>query len=147
MEQFIGQVWMWYCIGFGALMIVFLTAGIIVQVIDEGNFFRKFENLFYGITNHWQEFLLGAVAILLFVSSVIPAPYAYFIVLRWVVCAASLGAIWLYLSRRRYVRAAMFPLIALLFNPIALFVFPKEAWMIIDIVAGFVFLVVATYDE
>jgi len=81
-------------------------------------------------------------AVLLFLA-LFEWPYGYYILLRWVVAAASAYAAWVAYENRRNVWTWVLGVIALLFNPIFPFHMRREDWAIFDILSGMVLLAAA----
>ena len=85
--------------------------------------------------------LLFIASAMLFGALLDGLPYGYFQVLRWVVCiCAGLLAFGLFEEEQK-TPAFIFGGIAILFNPILIFRFPRETWTIIDAIVGIIFLV------
>lgn len=78
------------------------------------------------------------VAILLFVG-VFSIQYDYYIILRWIVCFASVYTCIINMQRKQSLQ--FIPLgIAILFNPIIPFYMSKGVWVFFDIITGIYFL-------
>lgn len=83
-------------------------------------------------------FLVPAIAISL--------PYGFFTLLRLIVCASSVYLAWTIRDGGKYWVAAVFLVIAILFNPIFPIYLNRETWVVIDIavtvffIASFIFL-------
>ncbi len=69
--------------------------------------------------------------------------YSYYILLRWVVAAASAYAAWVAYEERRHTWTWLLGAIALLFNPVIPFHMRREDWAIFDVLGGFLLLVAA----
>lgn len=68
-------------------------------------------------------------------------PYRYFQVLRWVVCICAGLLASVAFEEKQQIPAFIFGGIAILFNPILIFRFPRETWTVIDAIVGIIFLV------
>ncbi len=86
---------------------------------------------------HWYllavgVFLLGAIG---------TWPYAYYQLLRWVVCGV--GAYSAYMAHKsgRTSWAWVFGVIAVLFNPIVPFYLARNTWQVLDLAAAVPFLI------
>lgn len=89
------------------------------------------------LVNNW--FKLAAIGILLGAMST--HPYAYYQLLRWVVCGASAYSAYLYLKADRTALVWVFGIMAILFNPIVPFYLDKNTWQLLDLIAALVFTV------
>jgi hypothetical protein len=89
------------------------------------------------LKHNW--FKLIAIALLLGASSY--HPYAYYQILRWVVCAAAAYTAYLLYESRRNIVLWVFVVIAVLFNPIAPIYMTKETWQTYDLLAALIFIV------
>ena len=89
------------------------------------------------LTNNW--FKLLAIVVLLGASGT--HPYAYYQILRWVVCAAAAYAAYLYLQAERTVLFWVFAAVAVLFNPIAPIYMSRDTWQNYDLIAAVIFAV------
>ena len=86
---------------------------------------------------HWYLlvagiFLLGALG---------SWPYAYYQLLRWVVCGVGAYSAYMAYESGRTGWAWLFGIVAILFNPIIPFYMQRETWQVLDIAAAFPFLV------
>src|SRR5215207_5705136 len=80
----------------------------------------------------------------LLIAALLPLPYGYYHVLRWVIClsAATLGATrWNHLP---YSGSALV-LVAIVFNPLSPIFLGKEVWAVADIAGAAIFLWVALH--
>jgi hypothetical protein len=75
----------------------------------------------------------------LLLLAVLPLPYAYYTLLRWVVTAVSGYCIFLSYEDKSMGWAFVFAILAILFNPLVPFYMDKSSWMIFDIVAAGLF--------
>ncbi|ODS30893.1 MAG: hypothetical protein SCARUB_03990 [Candidatus Scalindua rubra] len=75
----------------------------------------------------------------LLLLAVLPLPYAYYTLLRWVVTAVSGYCAFLSYEDKSMGWAFGFGIIAILFNPIVPFYMDKTSWMIFDSVVAGVF--------
>ena len=89
------------------------------------------------LINNW--FKLLAIAVLLGATGT--HPYAYYQILRWVVCAAAAYTAYLYLQAERTALFWLFAAMAVLFNPIAPIYMSRDTWQTYDLVAALVFAV------
>ena len=87
-----------------------------------------------------KRFLPLIPALLLFGSLINGWPYAYFQILRWVVCVSSGIVAWGSLKNNSTFIAALFGCVAILFNPTAPIYLSRSAWLPIDIAVGVMFL-------
>jgi FtsH-binding integral membrane protein len=93
---------------------------------------------------HWYLlvagiFLLGALG---------TWPYAYYQLLRWVVCGAAVYVVYLGLESKtdhKGIGWLMMVVIAVVFNPIAPIYFPKGTWSVLDLVAAIFFFAYAYF--
>ena len=84
-------------------------------------------------------FLLVAAAFL--IGALGSWPYAYYQLLRWIVCGVGAYSAYVAYKKSRTGWAAIFGIVAILFNPIAPFYMQRETWQVLDIVAAVPFLV------
>lgn len=68
-------------------------------------------------------------------------PYSYYVLLRWIVCAASIYVAYNASKDKRNGWAWVFGGIALLFNPIFPFYLDKSIWVLIDLGSAVFFFV------
>lgn len=75
----------------------------------------------------------------------IPAmwPYGYYILLRWVICIASVYVAYGFYKSPLKGWVWVFAAIALLFNPLAPFYLDKSVWIMIDLVSSIIFFISA----
>ena len=68
-------------------------------------------------------------------------PSGYYSILRFVICGSGIFAAYQNYENNNQGWAVAFGIIALIFNPfVPLYIYDKFAWLVIDIVAGFLFL-------
>ena len=79
-------------------------------------------------------------AVMLFAAQGNGWPYGYFVLLRWVVCAAACLIAFVAQAWRRSEVAIVFGFVAILFNPIAPVYLNRSTWAPIDLAAAVVFL-------
>ncbi len=87
---------------------------------------------------------LAIVSATLLIAALLPLPYGYYQVLRWVIClsAATLGATrWNHLP---YSGSAVI-LVAIVFNPVSPIFLAKGVWAVVDIAGAAIFLWVALH--
>lgn len=72
-----------------------------------------------------------------------PLPYGYYTLLRLVACGVFVFAAFLAYDRKNKALPWVYGFMALVFNPIIKIHFPKEMWVVVDIVAGILLLVTA----
>ncbi len=89
------------------------------------------------LASNW--FKLLAIAVLLGASGT--HPYAYYQILRWVVCAAAAYTAYLYLQAERTALFWVFAAMAILFNPIAPIYMSRDTWQNYDLIAAMMFVV------
>lgn len=68
-------------------------------------------------------------------------PYAYYQILRWVVCASAAYSAYLYFQADRKGLFWFFAGMAVLFNPIAPIYLDKDTWQTLDLFAAAIFAV------
>lgn len=79
-------------------------------------------------------------ALMLFGSVLDGLPYAYFKVLRVVVCGTSVYRGVLSFENKQKIWGRIFIVLVVLFNPVRPVQFTQEVWMPIDILTGFIML-------
>ena len=88
-----------------------------------------------------QLFVLRVIAALMLLIALGDHPYAYYQLLRWVVCGVSAyGALTAY-ERKDTVWTWLFGVTAVVFNPIMPFYLDRETWQVLDIAAALILLV------
>ncbi|KZC18232.1 hypothetical protein RHOFW104R8_06980 [Rhodanobacter sp. FW104-R8] len=81
---------------------------------------------------------LSAAGVICLVA-VLPMPYGWYMLTRWVVCAASIAAALHWYGRSDKI-AVVAMVIALLFNPIQPIALGRPLWMLVDVLVGAVAL-------
>lgn len=81
------------------------------------------------------------LAILMLTVATFPLPYDYYILLRWVVCGTSLYLAYYYHVCKKTNMVWIFGLMALFFNPLFPLHLLKSTWVIIDIIAAWIFFI------
>jgi FtsH-binding integral membrane protein len=89
------------------------------------------------LKNNW--FKLLAVAVLF--GALGTHPYAYYQILRWVVCLASAYTAYLYYQSKNMALLWLFVAMAILFNPIAPIYMSRNTWQTFDVIAAVIFIV------
>jgi hypothetical protein len=79
-------------------------------------------------------------AVMLFLG-VIPLPYGYYTLLRFVTTIVFIWAAYVSYNRGRKKITWLFCLVAILFNPFIIIHLPKELWSVVDVVAGIFLLI------
>ncbi|MEX0451054.1 DUF6804 family protein [Spiribacter sp. 218] len=79
--------------------------------------------------------LLYAVAALL-VIAIAPLPYAYYELLRFIVCGTFGYLAYLTITRQAHLHTAIFSVSAVLFNPLIPIYLGKEVWVVVDAAAA-----------
>ena len=64
---------------------------------------------------------------------VLPLPYGYYMLLRFVACAVFVWAAFITYENNEEVLPWVFGILAIVFNPIIKIHFPKELWAVIDL--------------
>ena len=81
---------------------------------------------------------ISAVMLLI---AILPLPYGYYILLRWVVCISAIFSAWVANELGKKSWLFLMAIIALLFNPLVPIHLDKGTWVIIDFIAAILFLV------
>ena len=89
------------------------------------------------LKDNW--FKLLAIAVLL--GAMGTHPYAYYQILRWIVCGSAAYTAYTLLQGNRTIFMWFFVVIAVLFNPIAPIYMDRETWQTYDLLAAMVFAV------
>ncbi len=76
--------------------------------------------------------------------AILPLPYGYYILLRWVVCFSAIFSAWIALGLSKKAWLFLMAIIALLFNPIFPINLTKGIWVIIDFIVAILFFVSIT---
>lgn len=90
--------------------------------------------------------LIYIAAGLLFLAAA-PLPYGFYMLLRLVATVVFIWAAIASSERKHSSLPWVFGFIAILFNPIVKFPFPKEAWAAIDVGAGLLLLITKKHFE
>ena len=90
-----------------------------------------------GIKDNWFLFI---VALFLF-GALGTWPYAYYQILRWVVCGTAADAAYTAFTQELMGWTTLFAIVAILFNPISPFYMQRDTWQIIDFLTTIPFLV------
>ena len=80
------------------------------------------------------------IAGILLCIGIFPLPYGYYQMLRWIVCIIAVFITYISFNLSKVWAAAVFVVIAILFNPIFTIHFEKEAWQWIDAACGALFI-------
>jgi len=79
---------------------------------------------------------------MLFVG-VLPLPYGYYMLLRFVACGVFAWAACITYEKNEEVLPWVFGILALVFNPLIKIHFPKELWAVVDFSSGLLLLLVS----
>lgn len=71
---------------------------------------------------------------------VLPLPYGYYMLLRFIACGVFAWAAYIAFERNENILPWVFIVLAIVFNPILKIHFPKEMWAVIDFCSG-IFLI------
>jgi len=89
-----------------------------------------------------MNYLISIIAtVMLLIAIPSGLPYAYYILLRWVICGAAIYISILSSDQEKQYLVWIFGTIALLFNPIFPFYLGKGIWVIIDAIAALLFFI------
>jgi hypothetical protein len=80
-------------------------------------------------------------AILLLIGIPTGWPYSYYILLRWIICAASIYVAYRFYKSKITGWAWIFGSLALLFNPVLPFYLNKSTWVGIDLISSILYFV------
>lgn len=97
------------------------------------------------VTSNALRWPFVAAAILSFVA-IADLPYAYYQLLRWIVCVAAVVAAMRAHAAGRIIAPWALALIALVFNPLIRFHFSKETWAAWNVAAGITLLVASSLE-
>jgi len=84
---------------------------------------------------------ISAVMLLI---AILPLPYGYYTLLRWVVCISAVFSAWVSKELEKKSWLVLMAIIALLFNPIAPIHLDKGTWVVIDFIVAILFFVSIT---
>ena len=79
---------------------------------------------------------------MLFVG-VLPLPYGYYMLLRFVACGVFAWAAFITYEKNEEVLPWVFGILAIVFNPLIKIHFPKEQWAVVDFSSGLLLLLVS----
>ena len=74
---------------------------------------------------------------------VLPLPYGYYMLLRFVACGVFAWAAFITYEKNEEVLPWVFGILAVVFNPLIKIHFPKELWAVIDFCAGLFLLLIS----
>ena len=84
--------------------------------------------------------LIYIAAAFLFIG-VLPLPYGYYMLLRFIACGVFAWAAYITFERNEDVLPWVFIILAIVFNPIIKIHFPKEIWSVVDFGSGLFLLI------
>lgn len=87
------------------------------------------------------HFIPSIIAILFLLGAFGNWPYAYYTLLRFVVCGTSAFTAYLAYKNKTTWAAWVFGIMAVLFNPIVPFHMGREIWQIVDFIAAVIFII------
>jgi len=79
------------------------------------------------------------VSAIMLLIAILPLPYGYYILLRWIVCISATFSVWVANELGNKSWLFLMVLIALLFNPIVPVHLDKGTWVIIDFIVAILF--------
>ena len=85
--------------------------------------------------------LIFVVVAFLFIG-VLPLPYGYYMLLRFIACGAFIWATYISFERKNSILPWIFIILAIIFNPIIKIHFSKNIWAVIDFCSGLFFLII-----
>ena len=94
----------------------------------------------------YANWFLLAVAIFL-LGALGDWPYAYYQLLRWVVCSVGTYSAYMAYTQERKGWTGVFVAVAILFNPIMPFYMERDTWQILDVAAVVPFLAFAFINK
>lgn len=83
-----------------------------------------------------KPYHLFYIAAIIIAVGVLPLPYGYYQIVRFVACFAFAVACYLSFDMQQKIAPFVLGFAALLFNPFMKIVLPKEVWAVIDLIAG-----------
>jgi hypothetical protein len=84
--------------------------------------------------------MMRVIAAALLLWAILPNPYVYYIVLRFIVCGVCSSTAFVYVHRACYAHAILFCGLALLFNPVVPVYLDRQLWMFVDGIAAVLLL-------
>ena len=86
-------------------------------------------------------FILKIIVIILSLIALADNPYFYYQILRWVVCGTSAYLAYdSYKNKKDIIWTWIFGITAVIFNPIASFVFGRDIWSVLNVACVIVFI-------
>lgn len=99
-------------------------------MIDEGNAAK--------VSLNYQRLCILAIVMLLI--AVLPLPYAYYQIMRWVICACSIAFAYKYFKEKETPNTAiLYGFLAALYNPIATIHLGKPLWVVVNLLTVLAF--------
>lgn len=86
-------------------------------------------------------FVVRVIAALMLLIAFAELPYAYYQMLRWVVCGVTGYGAFISYEKQNILWAWTFGITAILFNPIMPFYMQREMWQILDLTAAVVLII------
>lgn len=85
------------------------------------------------------KWVLLCAAIFCFIA-IADLPYGFYRLVRWITCGVAIAAAIQWHVNERVGWVWVMGIVAVIFNPLIPFYFPKNAWMVFDAIAGACFL-------
>ena len=79
------------------------------------------------------------ISAIMLLIAILPLPYGYYILLRWVVCISAIFSAWVANELKKKSWLFLMAIIALLFNPIFPVFLDKGTWVVIDFIVATLF--------
>lgn len=86
-------------------------------------------------------FIVRVIAAIMLVVAFGEHPYAYYQMLRWVVCGVAAYGAFMAKEKKNFPWAWVFGITAVLFNPIMPFYMQRETWQMFDLAAALMLIV------
>ena len=94
-----------------------------------------------GVFTRRPHVVPGSIAPAMLVAALAAWPYGYYVLLRWVTCAAAVFTTYQAWAWKRTWAVCLFAPMAILFNPLAPVHMTQEVWRPVDLMAAGVFIV------
>lgn len=84
--------------------------------------------------------ILRSTAAIMCLVALVDLPYAYYQILRWVVCISAIWTAFIARSANRTGWTVALVVIAILFNPIAPIHLERQTWAVVDVLTAILFV-------
>jgi hypothetical protein len=124
----------------GWLLFSLETALVYFGIVVFGTLIMSWLYAFSSVVMATNAFLVFAAALCF--AGIADIPYGFYSLIRWVACGTAIASAIQMHAKHRTGWVWALGIIALIFNPLVPFYFPKSVWIVFDAAAGACFLTV-----